>query len=100
MSDLFAYIRWRIFIGLAMLLLSGLILSVTGIGMRTGYSKASDAEIEEARQRHQQYEAEREIRRARQTDGYDPSNPALVRDGYSSSYDSAPAEPYPIDPSQ
>ena len=95
MSALLAYLRWRIIIGLAMVLFSSVVLSNTGIGVRAGYSKASEAEIEEARQRHEQYEAEREIRRARQTGGYDPSNPALVRDGYSSTY-----EPYAVDPSE
>lgn len=100
MSDLLAYLRWRIIIGLAMVLFSSVVLSNTGIGVRAGYSKASEAEIEEARQRHEQYEAEREIRRARQTGGYDPSNPALIRDGYSSTYDSSPAEPYAVDPSE
>lgn len=100
MSDFLAYIRWRIFVGLAMMLLSGLILGFGGTKMRIGHSQATEAEMAEARQRHEQYEAEREIRRARQTGGYDPSDPALVRDGYSSSYDSGPVEPYAVDPSE
>ena len=100
MSDLLAYIRWRIFVGLAMMLLSGLILGFVGTKVKIGHSQATEAEMAEARERHEQYEAEREIRRARQTGGYDPSDPALVRDGYSSNYDSGPAEPYGVDPSE
>lgn len=104
MSYLLSYLRWRIITGLIMTIISAVILSTTGIGARLRYAQPSAAEMEEARQRYDQYEAEREIRRARQTGGYDPSDPATVRDGYTQSdgsyYSNSGSEPYGTNPSE
>jgi len=104
MSYMLSYLRWRIITGLIMTIISVVILSTTGIGARFRYAQLSAAEMEEARQRYDQYEAEREIRRARQTGGYDPSDPAIVRDGYTQSdgyYSSnSGTEPYGTNPSE
>ncbi len=103
MSYLFEYLRWRIFTGLAMLIASLLILGITGTGRKLIIGQPSASEIELARQQRSDYLAEREIRSARQTSGYDPSDPALVRDGYPQNeeprYTYDGTEPYPDNPS-
>lgn len=104
MSYMLSYLRWRIITGVFMMIISAVILSTTGIGTRYRYAQPSAAEMEEARQEREQYNAEREIRRARQTGGYDPSDPAVIRDGYSqydgASYSSSGSEPYGTNPSE
>ena len=101
MSDLFSYLRWRIITGLITLILGAVILSMTGAGSKLRYAQVTEEESAQARQIREQYEAEREIRRARQTGGYDPSDPAYVRDGYShSQYSSSGTEPYGTNPSE
>lgn len=82
MSDMFAYLRWRILVGLAMMMISALGIVLTGKGVAIGYHQPSAEETEQARKNWKEYQAEREIRQARRTDGYDPSDPSVVRDGY------------------
>lgn len=103
MSDLLSYLRWRIITGLAIMLLSAVIMGVTGVGFKLRQAEAMEGDREQASRLREQYEAEREIRRARQTGGYDPSDPAMVRDGYSSSEESrysSGIEPYGNNPSE
>ncbi len=104
MSYVLSYIRWRIITGLVVMIISAVILSTTGISARFRHAQPTAAEVEEARQQHDQVNAEREIRRARQTGGYDPSDPETVRDGYSqyeeSGYSNSGTEPYGNNPSE
>jgi len=100
MSDLFSYLRWRIITGLITLIFGAVILSMTGVGSKLRYTQVTEEESAQARQLREQYQAESEIRRARQTGGYDPSDPAYVRDGYDSQYSSSGTEPYGTNPSE
>lgn len=86
MPDFFFDLRWRIIIGLGVMSLSSLGLAMVGKGASVSYQGPSAEEREEARKAVQEYEAEREIRKARRTEGYDPSDPSVVRDGYQDEY--------------
>lgn len=104
MSHLFDYLRWRIFTGLAMMVVSIVIMAITGTGGKIFRGQQTGQDIELARQQREDYDAEREIRSARQAGGYDPSDPSVVRDGYSQSEESRTSyrgtEPYAEEPSE
>lgn len=82
MVEFIAYLRWRFFIGLAMMAISALALSMSERGTGWRSDRPTEAEAEHARQLEKEYQAEREIRQARRAEGYDPSDPSVVRDGY------------------